>query len=567
VNDKHWQLLKQLQQASTDEERAWLILQFNLNSLPTAVQNAVWRAVVPDWFNRHSLAELLETELTDDEWEKLIILSYVEIYPQRGWNIHEATRDLLLHRLAQDKPDQLHRWQICVNQQSEIPFLPAGITLNKLHYTVWQALSSSIQKQLTYVAEAQNNQQWRQIWEDLYFNPPSLPNTTPAQMRIYLNEIRSQIEAIFTGLQKRTRPTSPETVAEAPEQAEQSPARVAKINSLEAQQHAERGIAGIVKQLQKGRLKQAQRYLHQLLQQQQQKWAAKAQHLAKTLSNVAGHALQQGYIEWADELYQQAITLSPSDVVARTGLAEVLKARGALDEAEQAYREVIQRWPENVVARNGLAEVLKARGALDEAEQAYREVIQRWPSDVVARNGLANFFRQQKRYQEALALLPNPSRLQTLQDHRDRIMHCIILLNMEQLDRVRALLETGLTTAPTQQVPYYRHWLLMVQIKADRLETQLELAPDAGLAEKVIHLHIYAKCRQLGAAKHLAQELNQQEPQMSRQMRKTFNLVETTFCRLDRNEKCEPEQAELDYLYESEQEMLIEAQGVLQLAA
>jgi len=91
----------------------------------------------------------------------------------------------------------------------------------------------------------------------------------------------------------------------------------------------------------------------------------------------------------------------PDDVVAHSGLAEVLKAAHRYDEAEQVYRKAIERFPDNAVARTGLAEVLKATHRYDEAAQVNREAVDRFPDDVVARNGLAEVLKAAHRYDEA----------------------------------------------------------------------------------------------------------------------------------------------------------------------
>jgi tetratricopeptide (TPR) repeat protein len=97
----------------------------------------------------------------------------------------------------------------------------------------------------------------------------------------------------------------------------------------------------------------------------------------------------------------EATVRFPDDVVARAGLAEVLKADKRLAEAEQVYRETIERFPDNVVARNGLAEVLKADKRFAEAEKVYQETIERFPDNVVARAGLAEVLNADKRLAEA----------------------------------------------------------------------------------------------------------------------------------------------------------------------
>ena len=103
----------------------------------------------------------------------------------------------------------------------------------------------------------------------------------------------------------------------------------------------------------------------------------------------------------AESVYRETVAQFPDDVVARTGLAEVLKAQARHPEAESVYRETVAQFPDNVVARNGLAEVLKAQARHPEAESVYRETVARFPDDVVARNGLAEVLKAQARHPEA----------------------------------------------------------------------------------------------------------------------------------------------------------------------
>jgi len=107
----------------------------------------------------------------------------------------------------------------------------------------------------------------------------------------------------------------------------------------------------------------------------------------------------------AVNLALQAVERFPENVVARNGLAEVLKAEERFDEAESVYRDTVERFPEDVVARTGLAEVLKAEERFDEAESVYRDTIERFPDDVFARNGLASILKAVGRYEEAVGLL------------------------------------------------------------------------------------------------------------------------------------------------------------------
>ncbi|MBF0151630.1 MAG: hypothetical protein HQL84_16545, partial [Magnetococcales bacterium] len=83
--------------------------------------------------------------------------------------------------------------------------------------------------------------------------------------------------------------------------------------------------------------------------------------IAKTLSNVATMALRHSHPQWAEELNKLAQEHAPTDVVAKTGLAETLRAQNKFSDAETLYRQTVAQFPDNVVAKTGLAETLRAQ--------------------------------------------------------------------------------------------------------------------------------------------------------------------------------------------------------------
>lgn len=87
-------------------------------------------------------------------------------------------------------------------------------------------------------------------------------------------------------------------------------------------------------------------------------------------------------------------------------LGEIKTAPPPEDEAARVYAECIERFPDSVVARAGLAEVLREQGRLDDAEAQYLDTIERFPDDVVARAGLAEVLREQGRLDDAEAQYP-----------------------------------------------------------------------------------------------------------------------------------------------------------------
>ena len=97
-------LLERLQAASSDEEREWIVLEFTLANLEPDVHDAVWVAAIPHWFDASFLAALLAKPLdaTLPIYRRLTTLSFIEPFPERGHNVHERTRKLLLDHLWRD---------------------------------------------------------------------------------------------------------------------------------------------------------------------------------------------------------------------------------------------------------------------------------------------------------------------------------------------------------------------------------------------------------------------------------------------------------------------------------
>jgi tetratricopeptide (TPR) repeat protein len=97
-------LLQRLMAAQTDEERSWIVMENLLESLPEDLARALWSAAIPHWFDAAILVALCP-ELADKAEElygDLQKLSCVEVFADRGHNVHELTRNQLLDRLWQD---------------------------------------------------------------------------------------------------------------------------------------------------------------------------------------------------------------------------------------------------------------------------------------------------------------------------------------------------------------------------------------------------------------------------------------------------------------------------------
>jgi tetratricopeptide (TPR) repeat protein len=117
--------------------------------------------------------------------------------------------------------------------------------------------------------------------------------------------------------------------------------------------------------------------------------------------------LQQKNVQRALRFAWIAWKRFPENIVARNGLAEVLKADGRYSEAEEVYRKNIELLPpevdryNHIVARTGLAEILKSTKRYEAAVREYRSIIAEFPDNFYARNGLADTLRRAGRFDEA----------------------------------------------------------------------------------------------------------------------------------------------------------------------
>src|ERR1043166_230271 len=102
-------LLAQLRATEDEKDRDWIALKFVLEQFNPKVREAVFAAAIPHWFDFELLSNLIsETDrLTKRAFKELTSLSFVESFPDRGYNIHESTRSLILKRLSTDASEVL----------------------------------------------------------------------------------------------------------------------------------------------------------------------------------------------------------------------------------------------------------------------------------------------------------------------------------------------------------------------------------------------------------------------------------------------------------------------------
>ncbi|MBL0311318.1 MAG: tetratricopeptide repeat protein [Holophagaceae bacterium] len=266
----------------------------------------------------------------------------------------------------------------------------------------------------------------------------------------------------------------------------------------------------------------------------------------------------RGELEAAEAQYRQNMARWPNDQVSACGLADVLKTRGELEAAEAQYRQNMARWPNDEVSANGLADVLKSRGELETAEAQYRQNMTRWPNDHFAINGLANVLRKQKRYVEALALLPMSSG-----ESYDLHLRSMILLDLGRFMDARGALEQGLNAAICpKETAIFHSGLALLALRAQDFKRAGEILatlPDNVISIDLMRLHLEAAQNHRDAASRLTGELSAQEAKMNFGEANVFKLVHDRFGLSAAGVGRQPLETEMDEIFDAEIELQLAA--------
>jgi len=102
------ELLKRVQQAETETERQWILLELQMSQMSDELVSILWAAAIPHFFDASVLAALRPelVEQAERLYEDLKSLTFVEEFPNQGYNLHELTRNVLLHQLWQDNREE-----------------------------------------------------------------------------------------------------------------------------------------------------------------------------------------------------------------------------------------------------------------------------------------------------------------------------------------------------------------------------------------------------------------------------------------------------------------------------
>ena len=100
-------LFDNLLAAQTPEDEMRLVL----SALPLALANAGWASAIPHWFTPEVLAALLpdQASQTADLYVQLRQLAFVESYLDRGYSVHELSRNTILNLWWNTRRDEYRR--------------------------------------------------------------------------------------------------------------------------------------------------------------------------------------------------------------------------------------------------------------------------------------------------------------------------------------------------------------------------------------------------------------------------------------------------------------------------
>lgn len=144
----------------------------------------------------------------------------------------------------------------------------------------------------------------------------------------------------------------------------------------------------------------------QALQVVGQAWAAGERNAA--LCNVAGVcAVQMGFSEEAERLWQEAILLAPTEAEPHFNLGLLYARSGREEASEAAYRRAIALNPAHSWAHSNLGLLLERMDRSNEAEACYREALACDPNNAAAQANLGVWLAQQGRHIEAEAAYRN----------------------------------------------------------------------------------------------------------------------------------------------------------------
>jgi tetratricopeptide (TPR) repeat protein len=414
------ELLKRVQQAETETERQWILLELQMSQMPDDLVSMLWAAAIPHFFDANILAALRPelAEQADKLYEKLKTLTFVEEFPKQGYNIHELTRNVLLNQLWQQDKDEFLR----LSQRAADYFFSEKMSSEEgVEFCYHEILNEG---------EVQTGRLLDRVIDWWTYN--QIERLQAAVQGFREHEIAYRLDNFGKGfslhLQGIVKMRSGH-YAEAESFLSRTETFYKEINlkNLRYITTLLRDIGSSKKE--QGDYDSSVYFYENALSISEEQLGENHPHTATSLNNLAGLYENKGRYDEAESLYLRALKIyeeqlgenHPHTSTSLNNLAGLYKNKGRYDEAESLYLRALkireeqlgETHPKTATSLNNLAGLYKNKGRYDEAESLYLRALkireeqlgETHPKTANSLNNLAELYKSQKRNLEAIPLL------------------------------------------------------------------------------------------------------------------------------------------------------------------
>jgi len=456
------ELLKRVQQAETETERQWILLELQMSQMPHDLVSMLWAAAIPHFFDANILAALRPelAEQADKLYEKLKTLTFVEEFPKQGYNIHELTRNVLLNQLWQQDKDEFLRLseraadyffsekmsseedvEFCYHEilnegdaqtgrlldrgfdwwtYNQIERLQAAVQGFREHETAdrLDAFGKGFSLHLQGIVKIRSGHYAEA--ESFFSRAETFYNTINLKNPRYITTLLRDI-----GRSKQEQGDYDSSVYFYENALLISEEQLGE-NHLDTS-FSLNSLAGLYQN--KGRYDEAESLYLRALKIREEQLGENHPDTATSLNNLSGLYQNKGRYDEAESLYLRALKISeeqlgknhPDSAISLNNLAVLYQNKRRYDEAESLYLRALKireeqlgkNHPDSAISLNNLAGLYENKGRYDEAEFLCLRALkireeqlgENHPDTATSLNNLAELYKSQKRNSEAISLL------------------------------------------------------------------------------------------------------------------------------------------------------------------
>lgn len=410
-------LVHRVQQATTETERQWILLELQMNQMPDELVSMLWAAAVPHFFNTEML-RALRPELADEAeklYQDLEKLTFVEEFPGQGLSIHELTREVLLNQL----------WQ-----QNQREFLELSKRAADYLFKV-ETGSEEIEVEFCYneILNEGTTQAGRLLDKVIdWWTYNKLNQIESAIQRLSEHEKVGRLDSFGRGFLLHLNGLIKMYSANYKEA--EATFNYAQTIYKDLEMEDKRYKSSLLRDI--GSVKARQGNIEEAVSLAQKAFKLSEENgsdLAKSLNNLAGLYQEAGRYQEAEPLYNRTLKIwekqlgenHPNVAASLNNLAELYRETGRYQDAELLHNRALKIWekqlggnhPNVAVSLNNLAALYEEIGRYQDAESLFNRALKirekqlgdNHPDVATSLNNLATLYQKQERYEEAILLL------------------------------------------------------------------------------------------------------------------------------------------------------------------